>query len=419
MGLKLLHCADLHLDAVLSNSVRTSQQEYISSETEVLLRDAPLLALQNIAKIAVEENVDLVAIAGDLFNMNDEAAKNDWVRSHLLDFFKTLQKNNIHACVVVGNHDPLRYIAEISNSWPKNVHLFNNKKPETFIIDHVDYPISVHGVSYESAHEERNLASMFPDKTIGNFNIGLLHTNVGNINHANYAPSDIKTLCSFGYDYFALGHIHKREELCEFPMVGYSGNHQGFSAKPSETEPKGVMLIEIKSPDSKPISKFIETNVVRYVSEEISLEKMNSVEEMAGFIYEYLQSEYNDIEQYILCRLEINLIDYQGTFLDADDLENIINDNLSNILVTKLKVVNSSQNLTELADVSEYYKCVQEEINSLTEITFDELYGKQSSKIQNLLIQNNSENNVILDTEFLYEVEANIAKTNSEILGKK
>ena len=72
-----------------------------------------------------------------------------------------------------------------------------------------------------------------------------------------------------------------------------------------------------------------------------------------------------------------------------------------------------------MADVSEYYKCVQEEINSLTEITFDELYGKQSSKIQNLLIQNNSENNVILDTEFLYEVEANIAKTNSEILGKK
>ena len=106
---------------------------------------------------------------------------------------------------------------------------------------------------------------------------------------------------------------------------------------------------------------------------------MNSVEEMAGFIYEYLQNEYNDIEQYILCRLEINLIDYQGTFLDADDLENIINDNLSNILVTKLKVVNSSQNLAELADVSEYYKCVQEEINSLTEITFDELYGKQSS----------------------------------------
>lgn len=418
-SLKILHCADLHLDAALSGSLRTSQNAYIDDRDIAILRDAPLLALNNISKTAINEKVDILIIAGDLFNMKDDAAMNHRVRSYLFNFFKILELENIQVVITVGNHDPLKFISEISASWPKNVFLFSNKEVETVSFIFNGHSVDIHGVSYATQNEDRNLAKQFPTKTNADFNIAVLHTNVGgDLNHSNYAPSSLKTLTSYDYDYFALGHIHKRAILSDNPLVAYSGNHQAFSPKPSECEAKGVSIIEFEHPGSIAISIFIETDVVRYIKEDLTIENSNSVEEIAENIKLQLENKYEDISQLILCRLVLTLIEFEGSYIDTDDLTDIINENITGVIITEIKTNSQTESFEELVQNSEYFQSIEQEIDSIGNIEIDELYGKQALKISNALSisEINVSDYVPIDTEI--EVKEYISQVHNELLGK-
>ena len=74
-------------------------------------------------------------------------------------------------------------------------------------------------------------------------NIGLLHTSLdgrGGTSHLSYAPCDVETLKKFGYDYWALGHIHQQQIVADNPWIVFPGNIQGRHVR--EAGPKGVML---------------------------------------------------------------------------------------------------------------------------------------------------------------------------------
>lgn len=419
MGIKVLHCADLHLDAVLGGSVRAGQNEYIDEQKNILLRDAPLLALKNVADVAISENVDLVLIAGDLFNSKEDAAMNHRVRAQLLNFFKTLNDSNIKICIAVGNHDPLKYILEISASWPENVFLFKNNSVETFLFEINNQSVAVHGVSYATQHEDRDLASTFPKRSDTDFNFGVLHTNVGgDLNHSNYAPSELKTLCSYDYDYFALGHIHKRGILSENPLVAYSGNHQAFSPKPSECEPKGVIIIELESSGSNVDSKFIATDVVRYANNIITIGTANSVEEIAENICAQLEDKYTSVSQLILCRLHLKLENFEGTFIDCDDLTDIINESIDGIIVTNIKIDSRTEGFEELAEMSEYFQTITNEINCVEDYSFDDLYGKHAAKIKTALSIDESFKPNYIPNDIEREIKEYISTIHNELTGK-
>ena len=79
----------------------------------------------------------------------------------------------------------------------------------------------------------------------GWLNIGLLHTSLdGARGHDPYAPCTVQDLARFGYDYWALGHIHAAEIVARDPWVVYPGNVQGRS--PRETGPKGAMRVTVE-----------------------------------------------------------------------------------------------------------------------------------------------------------------------------
>ena len=48
----------------------------------------------------------------------------------------------------------------------------------------------------------------------------------------------------FGYDYWALGHVHAAEEICQDPWIVYPGNIQGRNVR--ETGPKGAMRVVVE-----------------------------------------------------------------------------------------------------------------------------------------------------------------------------
>ena len=82
----------------------------------------------------------------------------------------------------------------------------------------------------------------------GSFNIGLMHTSLaGSEGHDTYAPCSVSDLKNHGYDYWALGHIHKRQVHSDAPHIVMPGMPQGRDI--GEAGPKTVTLVNISDGD--------------------------------------------------------------------------------------------------------------------------------------------------------------------------
>ena len=87
---KILHCADLHIGA----------REAALGEKSLARRAEALITFENIVKLAKEQSVDLLLIAGDLFCSN--ATEYSSV-SRVID---CIAAGNIRTVYAAGNHDP-------------------------------------------------------------------------------------------------------------------------------------------------------------------------------------------------------------------------------------------------------------------------------------------------------------------------
>ena len=71
--------------------------------------------------------------------------------------------------------------------------------------------------------------TVYPKPVHGAFNIGLLHTCLED-GGTDYAPASIEKLTQHGYEYWALGHIHQRQDLSRDGVhIEFPGNLQGRS----------------------------------------------------------------------------------------------------------------------------------------------------------------------------------------------
>jgi hypothetical protein len=125
---------------------------------------------------------------------------------------------------------------------PSNVCLLDHAQPQTVCLSSCD--VAIHGQSFAHGAVTENLAAGYPATRPGMFNIGLLHTSAtGREGHENYAPCTLEDLQSKQYDYWALGHVHKREVLCREPPIVFPGNIQGRHIR--ETGSKGCTLVSV------------------------------------------------------------------------------------------------------------------------------------------------------------------------------
>ena len=73
-----------------------------------------------------------------------------------------------------------------------------------------------------------SLLPRYPAPLPGAFNIGMMHTSLnGSARHDVYAPCSVGDLDAHGYDYWALGHIHKRADYTGRSVVVMPGIPQG------------------------------------------------------------------------------------------------------------------------------------------------------------------------------------------------
>jgi DNA repair exonuclease SbcCD nuclease subunit len=381
MAITVLHCADLHVDAVLGDSVMTRDHDEVSASELALLRDAPLLALDSIAELAMEHDVDAVVIAGDVFDKKEGTSSNLRARARFSQFLQRLADNDIDVFVAFGNHDPLGAINEMKSSWPDKIHVFGSQHPETFTVETNSGTLAVHGVSYATSDESRNLASQFPTRMDRAFNVGVLHTNAnGDAEHSNYAPTSAAELAGHGYDYFALGHIHKRSILNEHPLVAYSGNAQGLSAKGSEQEPKGCVLVTIDEPHGQATSTFHECDHVRYVSHTFSITNALSPEDIINEVQTRLNNEHS---QLVLARIILELPG-SDLSLDPEMVRIAINDSRSNVIVTRLHIAQDSTAWEELAERDPFFSYIDTNVHD-ENVSLEDIYGSKASQLDSYL----------------------------------
>lgn len=228
--MKFIHSADIHLDSPLRGLER-----YDGAPVDELRR-ATRRALENLVKLAIDEQVAFVLVAGDIYD-------GDWKDYNTGLFFlrqmNRLRDAGIRVFIIRGNHDAASQITK-ELTLPDNVHEFPAKKPSTVSLE--DLGVAIHGQSFSSRSVPEDLSANYPLPLPGLINIGLLHTSAdGREGHEDYAPCTPAGLLSRHYDYWALGHVHQREIIKQDPWVVFSGNTQGRDAK--ETGVKGCTLV--------------------------------------------------------------------------------------------------------------------------------------------------------------------------------
>jgi exonuclease SbcD len=258
--MRLVHAADLHLDSPLRGLSRLGDDSVAAT-----LRAASRRALENLVRLVIEERVPLLLLAGDVYdgNWHDYGTGRFFVQQ-----MGRLHDVGVRVVMVSGNHDAESEITR-SLRLPPNVTALGVNAPQSVRLD--DLGVVVHGQGYVTKAVLHNLAAEYPDRDPGSINIGLLHTSVdGQEGHERYAPCSLTDLLAKGYEYFALGHVHRRGVLHEGEhTVAYSGNLQG--RHPREAGPKGALLVDLEPAGSAGVD-FRELDAVRWELVTVPLE---------------------------------------------------------------------------------------------------------------------------------------------------
>lgn len=212
-------------------------------------------------EVCEKEKTDLLLIAGDLFNRQPllrELKEVDYL-------FSTLSHTKVVLCA--GNHDYIKKNSYYNSfKWNENVHMFLEN--ELAKVEFPELDTAVYGLSYCKKEITEFLYDVKPEETKCNNRILLAHG--GDEKHI---PFKKEVLLANGYDYVALGHIHKPQELAAGRMV-YAGSLEGTDK--NDTGVHGYRKGTIIS--HKCQSEFVPFASRDYVHMEVNVSK-----EMTGF----------------------------------------------------------------------------------------------------------------------------------------
>jgi DNA repair protein SbcD/Mre11 len=225
-----------------------------------------------------------------------------------MKFQEGMEKLNavgIPVFISYGNHDHL------AGKWtrfelPPNVHIFSEDVEEVqFNVN--GQAISIYGFSYKERHIRERMVDDYPlAQDQDAFHIGMLHGSLaGDDTHAVYAPFTKGELLAKQYDYWALGHIHLRQQLHEQPPIVYSGNLQGRHR--NERGKKGFYEVELSKASAS--LRFIQASVIVFERVEVSCRGISHANEWLAACREVLESFASQYGEGIV---ELTMIDIDG-----------------------------------------------------------------------------------------------------------
>jgi DNA repair exonuclease SbcCD nuclease subunit len=284
---KFIHTADLHLDTPFKGLTNWN------SELAKRLKNATLGSLKKIVDLGIQKNVDFLVISGDIFDSENQSLA---AQLNFVEEIQRLAEKGIPAYFICGNHDPLSSWLE-DLQMPENVFRFNASEVENMTFRKNGEPVAdIHGISFGDKTVSKNLARSYKvNDQPSPVNIALLHGTVGTPGpHENYAPFKVEDIAGKGFDYWALGHIHKRQVVRQkHPAVIYPGNPQGRDF--GEKGAKGCYMVEIDQ-NKTPVISFVPVQQIRFEELEIDLTGEDTINVLPGKIQESITG-LNDYEQ--------------------------------------------------------------------------------------------------------------------------
>ncbi len=280
--MKFIHAADIHLDSVLHGLER-----YEGAPVEEI-RSATRRAFDNLIKLSIDEEVAFVLLVGDLYD-------GDWkdynTGLYFVERMGRLHDAGIRVFIVAGNHDAASQITKLLRL-PDNVTLFSTRKPERIVLN--DLGVSICGQGFATRAVTDDISRDYPQGDPQLLNIGLLHTCLdGKPGHEPYAPCTVDGLRSKGYQYWALGHVHKREEVSQDPWIVFPGNIQGRHIR--ELGPKGCTLVTVEGGEIVEV-EHRDLDVMRWSIYELDVSATETVDDIYEQVREGLQSALDAAE---------------------------------------------------------------------------------------------------------------------------
>lgn len=280
--IKIVHCADIHLGAKLDSLYKIAG-ENITYKRRYETRKA----FSNIIEFVKTKKVDLLLIAGDLFENNyvDEV-----LVSETINLLKQIPET--YVAISPGNHDCFYYNSIYSRyTWPENTIIFSGEM-EQVVLD--DIGVKLCGAGFLDVYQEE---SMFKTCPINDnyLNICVIHADiVSRITDSKYNPVTVDMIGNSGFEYVALGHIHKRTEpVCSNgTYYAYSGCPQGQGF--DELGDKGIYYIEMTK-DHFAYS-YVKTSIRDNCIEEINIAECNNNNDVIELIYSKI-GKYNNFEE--------------------------------------------------------------------------------------------------------------------------
>ncbi len=278
--MKFVHAADIHLDSSLHGLER-----YEGAPVDEI-RSATRRAFDNLIELAIDEEVAFILLAGDLYD-------GDWkdynTGLYFMQHMARLCDAGIRVFIVAGNHDAASQITKHLRL-PDNVTLFSTKHPETVVLE--DLNVAIIGQGFATRAVTDDLSQAYPQGDPQLFSIGLLHTCLdGKPGHEPYAPCTVDGLRSKGYQYWALGHVHHREEVSHDPWIVFPGNIQGRHIR--ETGPKGCTLVTVENSEIASV-EHRDLDVMRWARCEIDVSASETMDELFEQVSKGLQSELDE-----------------------------------------------------------------------------------------------------------------------------
>lgn len=334
--MKVLHTADWHLGIDLHKMpLRDDQRDFVRQLEEII----------------VEEEVDVMLVAGDIYDTT--LASREAIELYNEIMTMVCLKHKKQVIVIAGNHDSSTRLASCADLLaPMGLHIFGKiegKVKGLRIGDTLFYPIpffhtdTVRNIYETDVRNEEeayrviceDLRSSFQS---GDTHIALAHAFMSGANvcdsdrFANVGGSDqISSSVFEGFDYVALGHLHRFQQVGKH--VRYSGSPLPYSFSEANQEKRVILYDTLsKTVSTRCITPLHPLQVIRGTFDEVKLALQRDLNpnayvkvEVEDMVVSYEMLDY--FRQYSEALLQLSgksaIKEGAGVTMQVDDMDHI------------------------------------------------------------------------------------------------
>lgn len=288
MSVKILHCADLHLDKTF---------DFAKHEQSLKRREDLQVNLDEIVRYALKHKPDLFLIAGDVF---DRVNPSNDALVFLTHKIRVLRDAGIRVYLIAGNHDIPKTRArratalDIFDKAGLCTVFSDTEKLQQDILTINGKKVCIFGKSFDPLRERESLLEGQAISTDGDINVLMLHGSFHEPGYQNdlppamqqhpITPEGIPT----SIHYVALGHLHK-PILFKLKNGGYVGNPGSIEMLSLNEKDYEHGFIWVECVGSTTLARFIKLSTRPYEVAEFELSE--TMQDLTARICEFLEAK--------------------------------------------------------------------------------------------------------------------------------